>query len=107
LLLADFWKLGMRPQDIVILLKILTTPDPGWHYRDLASQLFISISEISESLHRSHTAGLIDESNRKVHRQSLMEFKNICDLELDIGEPRKIIGIIGAGAFDPHDVRRL
>ena len=64
----------MRPQDVVILLKILTIPDPGWQYRDLASQLFISISEISESLHRSHIAGLIDESKRKIHRQSLMEF---------------------------------
>jgi hypothetical protein len=65
---------GMRPQDVIILLKILTIPDPGWQYRDLASQLFISVSEISESLHRSHVAGLIDESKRKIHRQSLMEF---------------------------------
>jgi hypothetical protein len=65
---------GMRPQDVVILLKILTISDPGWQYRDLSSLLFISISEISESLHRSHIAGLIDESKRKIYRQSLMEF---------------------------------
>jgi hypothetical protein len=65
---------GMRPQDIVILLKILTTSDPEWQYRDLSAQLFISISEISESLHRSHIAGLVDESKRKIRRQSLMEF---------------------------------
>ncbi len=64
----------MRPQDVLILLKILTISDPGWQYRDLSSLLFISISEISESLHRSHIAGLIDESKRKIHRQSLMEF---------------------------------
>ena len=64
----------MRPQDIVVLLKILTIPDPGWQYRDLSSSLFISISEISESLHRSQIAGLIDESKRKVYRQALMEF---------------------------------
>lgn len=63
----------MRPQDIVILLKILTT-DNQWQYRDIAADLAVSISEISESLHRSHIAGLIDESRRKVHRQSLMEF---------------------------------
>lgn len=56
------------------MYKILTIPDSGWQYRDLASFLFISVSEISESLHRSHIAGLIDESKRKVHRQSLMEF---------------------------------
>ena len=65
---------GMRPQDIVILLKILIINENIWQYRDLAASLFLSISEISESLHRSHIAGLVDESKRKVHRQSLMEF---------------------------------
>lgn len=65
---------GMRPQDVIILLKILTIPDPDWKYRELSSSLFISISEISESLHRSHIAGLIDVDKRKVHRLSLMEF---------------------------------
>jgi len=64
----------MRPQDVVILLKMLTIKEPNWQYRDLAGSLFISISEISESLNRSLLAGLIDESRRKVHRQSLMEF---------------------------------
>lgn len=65
---------GMRPQDIVLLLKILILPDTDWQYRDLAATLYLSISEVSESLNRSHIAGLIDESKRKVHRQSLMEF---------------------------------
>jgi hypothetical protein len=65
---------GMRPQDVVILLKILTVTDSNWQYRDLANSLSISVSEISESLNRSHMAGLVDESRRKVYRQSLMEF---------------------------------
>jgi hypothetical protein len=65
---------GMRPQDIVLLIKILTESNSNWQYRDLAASLYLSISEISESLVRSHIAGLIDESKRKVHRQSLMEF---------------------------------
>lgn len=65
---------GMRPQDIVILLKIITVDNIKWQYRDLASSLSISISEISESLSRSHLAGLVDESRRIVHRQSLLEF---------------------------------
>ncbi len=64
----------MRPQDIVILLKILTTPNLNWQYRDLSSELYLSISEISESLSRSHMAGLIDETRRRVFRKSLMEF---------------------------------
>jgi hypothetical protein len=65
---------GMRPQDILILLKIITLGDAKWQYRDLARDLFISVSEVSESLTRSHMAGLVDESRRRVHRQSLMEF---------------------------------
>lgn len=36
--------------------------------------LSISVSEISESLHRSHIAGLVDSHRRVVHRASLMEF---------------------------------
>lgn len=65
---------GMRPQDVVILLKILISKDPDWQYRDLSASLFISTSEIAESLNRSHIAGLVDESRRNVYRKSLMEF---------------------------------
>jgi hypothetical protein len=65
---------GMRPQDIVILLKILTLKKQSWQYRDLASLLSMSISEVSESLNRSYLAGLVDESKKKVRRQALMEF---------------------------------
>lgn len=64
----------MRPQDIVVLLKILTYPELAWQYRDMAASLSLSVSEISESLHRSYIAGLVDESKRRVFRQSLMEF---------------------------------
>lgn len=64
---------GMRPQDVIILLEILTI-EGDWQYRDLSNALFISISEISESLNRSYIAGLIDEQKRKVYRISLMEF---------------------------------
>lgn len=65
---------GMRPQDIVILLKILSFGKVDWQYRDLARDLFISLSEVSESLHRSHLARLVDHSRHRVFRQSLMEF---------------------------------
>ncbi len=64
----------MRPQDIPILLKIAILNGAGWQYRDLSASLFISTSEIAESLNRSHIAGLFDESRRKVYRKSLMEF---------------------------------
>jgi hypothetical protein len=65
---------GMRPHDVVILLKILILNDHPWQYRDLSASLHIAISEISESLNRSHMAGLIDKTKSNVFRQSLMEF---------------------------------
>jgi hypothetical protein len=66
---------GMRPQDIVILLKIIAKQNAVWQNKDLAAELYISPAEVSESLHRSSIAGLIDhEQKKKVHRQSLMEF---------------------------------
>jgi hypothetical protein len=65
---------GMRPQDIVILLKIIAFGSKTWRLKDLAKELFISASEVSESLNRSYLAGLVDYDKKKVNRQSLMEF---------------------------------
>lgn len=66
---------GMRPQDVVVLLKIIAKSDTPWQKKDLAAELKISTSEISESLHRSSIGGLIDTDLKKnVFRLSLMEF---------------------------------
>lgn len=65
---------GMRPQDICILLKIIAKQDEAWYNKDLGNELFISNSEVSESLNRSMQARLIDEPKRKVFRKNLMEF---------------------------------
>ena len=65
---------GMRPQDIVILLKIISKGNLSWQNKDLANELFISQSEISDSLNRSLVAGLINSEKKKVHRKSLLEF---------------------------------
>jgi len=64
----------MRPHDIVILLKIIIKEDRPWQNKDLSAELFISQSEISESLNRSGMAGLVEhEKKKKVYRLSLME----------------------------------
>ncbi len=66
---------GMRPQDIVILLKIIAKGKYSWQNKDLAAELFLSPAEISYSLHRSDEGGLIDYAESKtVYRKSLMEF---------------------------------
>lgn len=65
---------GMRPQDVPILLKIIAKGGVAWMNKTLAEELFISPAEISESLHRSVVAGLINADKKKVHRQTLLEF---------------------------------
>jgi hypothetical protein len=65
---------GMRPQDIVVLLKIVLMERSDWQFQDIARALYISPAEVSESLHRSSLAGLVNHDRRKVHRMSFFEF---------------------------------
>ena len=65
---------GMRPQDIVVLLKIIALKNDDWYNSELAHSLQISGSEISEVLNRCKIAGLIDSKKRKVHINSFIEF---------------------------------
>ena len=65
---------GMRPQDIVILLKIIAKGQKSWFMKDLANELFISQSEVSESLNRSVLAGLIASNKKRVMTSALLEF---------------------------------
>jgi len=65
---------GMRPHDIVVLLKIAAKGSAPWMMKDLASELGISPSEISESLHRSVFAGLLSPDKRRVMKAALLEF---------------------------------
>lgn len=64
----------MRPQDVVILLKIIALDEKKWFNKDLAFQLSISNSEVSESLNRSRIGGLIQSDKRTVCREELLEF---------------------------------
>ena len=65
---------GMRPQDIVLLLKIILWETKEWQYREIANDLNMSISDVSHSLGRSAVAGLFQPDRRKVARQKLHEF---------------------------------
>ena len=59
---------GMRPQDIVVLLKIFSLGEEDWLNKDLSNSLFISQSEISESLNRSLYAGLIGIDKKTIQK---------------------------------------
>ncbi len=80
---------GMRPQDLLILLKIEAHRQKNRHVssrgtiilagipllkKDIATQLGISASEVTESLARSSFAGLYDPSKKKVMARALLEF---------------------------------
>ena len=64
----------MRPQDIVVLLKLVSSGNQPMLLTNLSNSLLISLSEVSESLNRSQTANLLDYDKKNVLRQNLMEF---------------------------------
>jgi len=65
---------GMRPHDVVILLKIAAKNNASWLMKDISYELGISSSEVSESLNRSVYAGLIAPDKRVLMKNSLLEF---------------------------------
>lgn len=64
----------MRPQDVVVLLKLLQLHESSWTQIALSRDLHLSQSEISESLARSSYARLVFDKGRMVHRQGLLDF---------------------------------
>lgn len=65
---------GMRPHDVVVLLKIAAKDGKNWYMKDLAYELGISASEISESINRSVIAGLIFGNKKKLMKAALLDF---------------------------------
>ena len=67
---------GMRPLDVVVLMKLLAfrAKSADWRKKDVAQALHISASEASESLHRSALAGLVDDTKQKVRPRNTAEF---------------------------------
>ena len=67
-------KNNLKPQDVVILLKIIALGDKSWFHHTLAQDLGMSQSEVSQSLNRSKYAGLIDDNRKKVNKIAFTEF---------------------------------
>jgi len=65
---------GIKPQDIVILLKVTVLEDGRWRHVDLAEGLGLSQTEISFALDRCKTAGFIDSAKKMVLKSALLEF---------------------------------
>ena len=65
---------GIKPQDILILLKLCLWRDRQWRHMDLALELGLSQTEISFALERCRLSGFLDSAKKRVLRSSLMEF---------------------------------
>jgi hypothetical protein len=64
----------MKPQDIVILLKIVAIGNDNWQQKPLADSLGMSQSEVSQSVARSQYAGLLYGNGKQVMKSVLLEF---------------------------------
>lgn len=64
----------LKPQDVVLLLKIISLNTDIWKQKPIAESLGLSQSEISESVARLKYAGLLDPEGKKVMKMSLMKF---------------------------------
>lgn len=64
----------LRPQDIVVLLKIVVARDRQWTYSLLSYELFISKSQIYFSIKRAGLARLINSETKEPFLKPLEEF---------------------------------
>ena len=64
----------MRPQDVVILLKMATLKDRAWTFAQIAASLQISESEVSYAMERNKIAGLVSPSKKNINKLALREF---------------------------------
>jgi len=64
----------LKPQDVVILLKLVVWNVSDWSYALLAQEIFMSSSEVHAGIQRAIAARLIDESRRMPVISALNEF---------------------------------
>jgi hypothetical protein len=64
----------LKPQDIVVLLKLVALREHPWSYASLANDLFMSTSEVHAGIKRAVAAHLMDTTAKHVLKQALEEF---------------------------------
>ena len=63
----------LKPQDIVVLLKLAVLSDERWSYNTLAVSLGMSTSEVHAAVRRATQAGLMNAAHRRPNRAALEE----------------------------------
>jgi hypothetical protein len=64
----------LKPQDLLVLLKLHLWQGKSWRYSDLATSLGMSASEVHAGLQRSATAKLYNSESQQVLLPHLAEF---------------------------------
>ncbi|ASB49422.1 hypothetical protein [Alkalitalea saponilacus] len=64
----------IKPQDVLLLLKIIIENNTSWNQKPMAEALGLSQSVVSESIARSKFAGLLEPKGKSVNKMALMEF---------------------------------
>ena len=64
----------MKPQDLVVLTKLIAINDLDYTQMSLSQMLYMSQSEISGSISRSTYAGLLMNKGREVNRKLFFDF---------------------------------
>lgn len=67
-------KLGLKPQDVYILLYLLLVHKGPWKYAELAQELNISTSEVHEAIKRAVACDLFDPLTKRPKRVPLNNF---------------------------------
>jgi DNA-binding Lrp family transcriptional regulator len=64
----------LKPQDVLVLLKLASREDSAWSYPTLGVELGMSPSEVHASVRRATQSGLLKEATRSVNHAALLEF---------------------------------
>ena len=67
-------RMMLKPQDVLICLKIALVGGQDWSYQSLADALFLSPSEAHAGAKRAEAARLLDLRRKTVYRSALTEF---------------------------------
>ena len=65
--------MNLRPQDLLVSMKVALAGDDPWTYPQLASALAMSLSEVHGAVKRATAAGLLRQ-DRRANRAALCEF---------------------------------
>ena len=66
--------LNLKPQDVLVLLKLVAIGDRTWTYSGLAGELSMSASEVHAAITRTQSARLYADVLRTVMHPNLFEF---------------------------------